>query len=751
MKGFYFSKQPHLFGILIFFSLLGGFSLSAQQLLTEHISGTSDKSLNYQPHFDETSYTAVLDENGRKVFLKNQTASQNTPGQNATNGTLSIDLVFDASQFYVSSVLIFNESGYMRNANWNGTNPIVVNLPDGTYDIMTEFQPLNSDMSHIVIKEQQNVQGNTTVQLNKTDAVNYVDITTYDENGEILEPEAGAGGYIFFDRYLYFTPTNLVTIGDNYFETDPFGGADATWNFYINNVSNRYSIIQTLMGAGYEQGLYFKKYETLSGIQGPVSIENDEKDWSYHTELFQPTQLADSEIAPAYFAASTFNGNLLIGWLYSAGGQISPGDAPFRAFLSNPLDGDPVDFFVIPGIIDRFVINDPTTGGVSYFTKGNPVFSADNGQVQYGSGDLSFNSHQSMLDFIPFLGDDYYVMENNEIKLLPLHPRFTFDNTTTQSVVFGDNVPITVSDFKVNPNEFKIANKGRYGETRESDYLATQIEVKQNGSVIFSGTYEDFKDFNLPSNGQFEIVMINDNTLVDGLEGKNTTTITYNADEDDAPPTLQHLQFRDADDQVTSVLDSGQGATVRLAAGDFIYNPTGGDNGYYTYEEGNNVSLSYSLYNQNDWMELPLTEHPEYFQMPAFGDYYEASLEGIGNEDGNVWYDVKVICTDAGGNKQEQLISPAFKINEALSVQDITESSFAVYPNPFSEQLNFILPETVMGDYTFRVFDLTGRIIYANTQSDRSFSWNSSSLSEGVYILSIENNGGAITKKVIKL
>lgn len=752
MKSFYSLKNIHLFGIFIGLLLFGGFSLSAQQMFTKHNSGTIDNSTLYKLNFEENNYTKVLNKNGTIVFLKNQTLALNaTQGQSATNASLNINLIFDANHFYVTSVSIFNESGYMKTVNWNGINPIATNIPDGIYDIVTEFQPLDSNKSHLVVKEQQSVQGNTNIQISSTDAVNYVSITTYDENGEILEPEAGAGGYIFFDRYLFFNPIDSAITYDNYFEVDPFEDQDPTWNFYINNVSNRYSIIQTLIGAGYDQGNYFSKYETLSGIDESISIENNPADWSYHAELFQPTQLAGNELAKAYFTASTFNGYLLIGWTVSTGGLINPGDAPFRGFLNNPLDGDPADLWVIPSIIDRYVSSSPTTGGISYLTKGNPVFSDGNGGVLYGSGDVSSNSHATMLDYVPFLGDDYYLLNNNRIKLLPLHSRFTFDNTTTSSVIMGDNVPIAITGFKISPNEFKTATKGRYGEKRESDYLAIQIEVKRNGSILFSGTYEDFETYNLPSSGQFEIVLTNANTLVDGLEGKNTTTITYNADEDDIPPTLQHLQFRNSDDQITSVFDSAEGASIRLAAGDFNYTMIDGTTGYYTYEEGNNVSLSYSIYNQNNWTELELTEHPEYFQSQAFGDYYEASLDGLGSATGNVWYDVKVICTDAGGNKQEQIISPAFKITEVLGIQDIAKLNFTFYPNPFSEQLNVMLPVNTTGNYIFKVSDLTGRTVYSKNQSDNSFSWNSSFLAQGVYIISIENNGLAIAKRVIKM
>ena len=754
MKKFHFSRKIHFSEIIVLLLLLNGFPLSAQQMFTEHTSGTVDGSITYERQFDIQSYTKILAENGNKVFLKNQTPGENTPqGANATNDdvALSIHLVFDESQFYVSAVLIFDESGYMQVANWNGTNPIVASVPDGTYDIVTEFQPLNSSKSHIVVKEQQSIQGNTTLQLNSTDASNYVSITTYNEDGEVLEPESGLGGSISFDRYLYFNPKDFVVIGDNYSENDPFGGQDPAWNFYISDVSSRYSIIQALIGVGFEQGNYYNKFETLSGIEGPVSVQNNPADWSYHTEMFHPTQLASSTVAPAYLAASTFNGRLLFGWRVSAGGSINPGDEPFRGFLNNPLDGDPADLLVIPAIVDKTVMLNPTMGVTFYFTKGNSTFSDGNGGVLYGSGDVSRNSHSTLLDNIPYLGDDYYLLDNGETKPLPAHPRFTFDGTTTPSVTLGDNVPITVTGFEMNPNSFKTLNRGRYGETRESDYLATQILVKQNETVIYSGTYEDFESFNLPSTGQFEIALTNSNTSVEGLQGTNTTTITYDRDKGDAPPTLNHLQFRDSDDRATDVFDSAEGATVRLAAGDFEYSMIDGLTGYYAYEEGNTVTLSYSVYNQNDWTELALTEYPEYFQAQAFGDYYEASLDGVGTETGNIWYDVKVMCTDAGGNTQEQVISPAFKISSPLGIRDISESNISTYPNPFSDQINFVIPENVIGNYIFNVTDLTGRTVYSNIQSDKVFSWNSSSLTQGVYIISIENNGTTTAKKMIKL
>ncbi len=745
MKNFYFSRTFHFFGILSLLLLFGGFSVSAQQIITEHNSGTLNENTNYKPNFDGSGYTKVLDENRDKVFIKNS-AENTQKAENATaNVNLTINFTYDESLYINPSVVLFNETGYMHTwSYYDLPDPFVVNVPAGTYDIISEFLPLNDpDKRRVIIKEQQSIQENTTLQINSADAINYFSTAVYDENGVILKADPGNGSYIFFFRSLYFNPMNTAMFGEYYIFVQ-----DADWNFYINNVSSRYSVIETLMGSSFPQGSYFSKFETISGIDGPVSIENNPAAWSYHTEMFQPTQVADDPLAPAYATATTFNGNLLNSWALGAGGVINPGDAPFRAHINNPLDGDPVDLLVIPAVIDRYVENSPTTGGIEFLTKGNPVYSDGNGGIFYGSGDESFNSHgDPNYAVLPFLGDDYFVLENSQIKLLPFHPRFSFDNTTTSSVVLGNNVPITVTGFI--GNNFKTSSRGRYGETRESDYLATQIVVKQNGNVVFSGSYKDFESYNIPG-GEIEVIMTNANTLIDGLQGTNTTSISFTGGGNDAPPTLQHLQFRDSDDQVTSIFDSNIGANLRLAAGDFKYKtiPTGGD--YYAYEEGNNVTVSYSVHNENEWKELGLTENPDYFQMPAFGDYYEASLGSITNANDNVWYDLKVICSDAGGNKQKQVISPAFKINHSLGIEDIVESNFVVYPNPFSEELNVILPKNVTGDYTFKVTDLLGRTVYSKIQNDKSFSWNSLFLSKGVYIISIENNGMKIFKKVIK-
>ena len=742
MKNFYCSIKFQLLGTLFFLVLFSTIVVSAQQIITEHIFNNLNANVKNKPHFDEHDYKKGSDKNGSTVFIKNQASNQNAvPIKNAKpTVALTLNLNYDESEYYISSLLVFNEAGYSYAADYNSlTNPLVLNISAGSYDIVTEFSPLNSGQPHMVIKEQQSVQANTAIQIGPTEAIHHFSITAYNENGELFP--AGVLGYFSFQRSLYYNPTDFVATGDYYF-TNPVDGQEPEWNFYINEVSNRYSFIQTLIGAGFPKGTYFAKFKTITGVDNEVSVANNPADWSYHSQKFQSTKVSNT-FAPANFTASTYKGKLLNGWRSSAGGEINSGDDPFRGYVSNRLDGDMADLIVIPGIIDHCIQYSPTTGGIEFFIKGNSIYSDGTGKILYGSGDVSFNSHSNPLyATFPYLSDDYYRELNNVTPLFPFHPKFSFNNITSPSLILGNNIPITVTGFE--NNKLKIANKGRYGETRETDFLTTQIELKQNGIFIFSGYLQDFSN-NLPSTGQIEMTLTNPNTLIEGFTGKNTTAISYNAP--DAPPTLQHLQFRNSNDEVTTIFDSTEGASVRIAAGDFNYNSSGG---YFTYEAGNNVTLSYRKYNQNNWTALGLTKYPEYFQMPAFGDYYEASLATIANESNSVWYDLKVVSVDAGGNKQEQIISPAFKINGSLAVDHVKNSNFLADPNPFSDQLTITVLKDVTGNYNLKVIDLMGRTVYTKKQSDRRFIWDGSTLAKGVYILSIENSGKVIAKKVIK-
>ena len=52
-----------------------------------------------------------------------------------------------------------------------------------------------------------------------------------------------------------------------------------------------------------------------------------------------------------------------------------------------------------------------------------------------------------------------------------------------------------------------------------------------------------------------------------------------------------------------------------------------------------------------------------YFYMPCFGHFYRGSLGDVKGKGLQGWFDLKIRLEDAAGNWQEQVLSPAFRID----------------------------------------------------------------------------------------
>lgn len=743
MKNFIFLKLFLTFVILFSIS-----TLTAQQEIVEYSIGISDN-VNYKRIFEKENYTKIEDGDTRKTYVQKQPLVQGTTEREnkLQDVTLSINLFFDPGEYDAPyAVSVYDEDGNNYRVVMAGTNSASIEVPEGTYDIKADFTVIDGFTNYIVIKELVDVSSGTTVDIDVAEATNYVSIDAYNENGEPLEPgvvnpTTGTLSTIFLDRSIIFSSSYRWFV---YAYNVSAYLEESAWNFYINDVSERYSVAHTMAGTGFEQNSnYFYKFAMLNGISNYVTLVNNPEDWVFHREKFQPSLLSSpEEVYPAFSTAITYDGNFVLGLTFSNTVTFNIEDG-FKAYLNNPLDDNPIDLLVYPGIMEHVAIVDPNWGEESFFMKGNPIVK-DGNDITYGSG----ASTAGPTSFY-FLGYDYYYTGEYGVKSLPFHSRFSFQSSENTEIVQGNNVPLCVTQSGATKTNYI----GRYGELRESDFFTTAVELQQDGETLFSGNYMNgFVYYDLPETGNFDLTYTNTNINVDGLEGKNTTQLLFDKDQEDfSPPTVQHLQFRNAEGMVTDRFATAEEGFVRLAAGDFNF-----DEGTFSYEykEGNEVEFFYSLHDQEDWEALELTEYPEHFFMPAFGDYYEASLASIQTGGNNVWYDVKIVCTDAAGNKQIQAISPAFKLNSTLSTEDIhILSELMVYPNPFSEELRIQLPENVKGNYTFKVTDITGRTIFLetrNTDSANSFIWNGASLSKGMYVFSILSKEQVVAKRIIK-
>ena len=92
----------------------------------------------------------------------------------------------------------------------------------------------------------------------------------------------------------------------------------------------------------------------------------------------------------------------------------------------------------------------------------------------------------------------------------------------------------------------------------------------------------------------------------------------------------------------------------------FFYTPDG-DCSYFR-QPPEVVEVSYSPYGEDNWNELAVEEVPEYY-WPVMGWFYRGSLASVTGQAEKGWFDLKFRLEDAAGNWQEQVVSPAFRID----------------------------------------------------------------------------------------
>jgi subtilisin-like proprotein convertase family protein len=87
-------------------------------------------------------------------------------------------------------------------------------------------------------------------------------------------------------------------------------------------------------------------------------------------------------------------------------------------------------------------------------------------------------------------------------------------------------------------------------------------------------------------------------------------------------------------------------------------------------------------------------------------------------------------------------------LTASLSSNDTVLSSLQVYPNPAKGIVNIDLGN-VTGDTTYELFDVQGRKVISKVSSTNFETLNVENLSEGIYMLTVQNGSAKTTKKVV--
>lgn len=599
-------------------------------------------------------------------------------------------------------------------------------LPAGSYDFLAVIDEDAAAERIILCQSAVEVKnGMPDLEFDVADATYSTRIQHTDSNGEIqtlpsyTEPSNCTCGFfldfLFHNGYTSWIGATLAYMECNYI-------------LRTNMPDSPFTLIRAdMLGTESEAAGYIIPVDYSKEICGPTSAEG----WQTNEQTIAPTPLniASDEYyaslgveAPYTFISS---GIIVKDELWSPNG-IGVYDMACnsgKVAIWAPEEGcDLVDMMIMPSG-DVFSGDDSAIVGL-------PVRRSENGLVQVGANFVTGNRMTA------FASTPECVEINNT------NPRFS---GAVSSRELGNATPLLMAstDF----SGLFYTYKGRYGETLSIDDFDI-YNVMDDEEIIqkFGGPTSDIKIYandklicssrsDLPwgvdwidgADNRAEITM--KNVLIDGeIPGCNTAVIRWNADKGNGfAPTFTSLQFRDTDDKIADRFEKSADGVIEFTVADFSidYNDAT-EIVYYAVNEVESVKAEYAPHGSSDFLPIEVAEVPELFYSPGYGYFFRGSLASIDRPSIDGWFDLRLTATNAVGASIQQVISPAFHIEERTGVSSINADSDLFYT---IDGRNITLGKNA------RIYNMDGR------------QCSPAGLAPGLYIIS---NGNASEKVVIR-
>lgn len=610
--------------------------------------------------------------------------------------------------------------------------------------------------SYIIVRENVEINGDTNIEMSDSEAHNHITMKTVLPNGEELRINSIDDTGTMLDDgnckqcaetiVLFRKDTNLVRALSKgaqvaRYKSEIDGDIELNGDFYISDVSDALalSVIRKCTTVDYE--MYTAVYEFGASINSDRELTNG--DWfklqSDYAEVPDSEIKADGDyyqIASCNFFDDCDMDGINECATYSTGKPYSYISLPEPTMTGMNLHR----FLVIPG---KAIGTNGQSGAMrDFYRLVVPPVAKLNGKMTHlvypfdymGAMCVWYNKEDPGF----FLGRSLYY-----------HPRFSWVQEEDEKPVYGGNVPLTVltmiwGDFDTNCWYFNYV--GRFGEQRAADRYVAQVKVEQDGEVVTTGTPNEVAAWSYngctrnPQAKDWKITSTNENVLVDGETASNVTVAEFNTGREDfIPPTLTMLNFRNTDDKITDRFEKTQDGTLEFSATDFTPHVSAERNLWCDYYNVDAVKVEYSAQDAGSWRELTVAEVPDLFFSPGYGSFYRGSLKGIINNSPTNWYDLRVSITDKSGNSQTQTLSPAFRIDEQLGLDNLTaDRSIAISVE--GKQLKVMGTTT---DANVEIYDLAGRKVLAAKATSVGLGGLT-----GAYIVKVTDNDRIDTFKI---
>ncbi len=647
-----------------------------------------------------------------KVVNNKPAAAQPARAEQATH-QVNFMLDFDAESQDAYSIVLVNQDGMLTNQNIGirklqyGSNN--ASVPEGTYDIVTIFDEYQNkgtaaQARHhglFVIHEHVTIDQDMQLDFSADEAKNHIQFQMLNNDGEpIACPsysrsedwqmtmiEQGNTQLASYQKKVFCKDYGEVIRAhvSVYLSTEQVGDYLIDYqslpDFYVNDVSDRYAFGSYCVTIDWDWNIY-TSYKEVQGASGDVTLAND-------PAKFKLYEYTTKEQEQDYYNEVEFQlHNNALDWAYRYGINLNytplEKAETIKFYIGASADESKVGYvpYIQPQIYKKVIAVD---GDYEWedcmpFFYSTPITHTNESIVFANSGLGNYCANywpNDLWSLRPEWDENEQAVELHPS--WPSHPAFTYPIDKKKGE-WGNSCPILITNpmqyidayYNYVENSVQYQYLGRYGEISDDHRNNAWVNMTLNGGAIYEGlgfnlydnlshSYNFFREL---FNGVVDATITNEAIKVDDLDGSNNAQLHYTAGaEDETPPTMTMLHFKDNNGDVTDRFATAEDGTVEFSAADFnfFYTPDG-DCSYFRYAP-QVVQVEYAPYGTEDWNELPVEELPEYYY-PVMGWFYRGSLAGVTGQAEKGWFDLKFRLTDAAGNWQEQVVSPAFRIDD---------------------------------------------------------------------------------------
>ncbi len=620
---------------------------------------------------------------------------------------------------------------------------VTVNLPEGEYAFISDFDVIDDavpvayirNIAYIVLEV--SVTSDMTIEFRPEEATNLITCESVNPNGEIptlpttltsqeypkgIKIDGNTSELHIFTTFaskrfgsLFINRTG-ANFGKIYYDSE--FNVSRVADISINDVSDDICITQSRVASDNE-GFYFSFMKPIYGVTESCNGEySSDYSISYNEDYLNSIISTNTQAyLPKPYQLTTFiklDNNAYSTLESSTDGLVQIAGA---SYIPDKYEVEfQMDYieFTTPVFDQETEI---PIGLIHYPIKSMPVYLSPDGTLRRTYEHVSdYDSHETIH---PFLSYD-------------LPQCLTLQGSTQPSILFYSRLEYSWDnqswEWWVDPLAI-----GRLGELRYSDFASMTSSYKYENA--------DFYTQRVTTSN----VNIYDNADGTGYSfpGLTTASFTINPTVSIEPPIVQQVQFRNSKDQITERFESPEDGNLLIVAEAYTQYTNrdegiGYDEPIWWFESGKvDIEVACSPMGENTWEELDMADLGDYFFVSQFGYLYTATLRDVTAKSPTGWYDLRINLTDADGDTQTQVISPAFRIGDPASVKAVNSDSYRLLQSADSI--------IVVGDNNASIVitGLNGQVVATGNGSV-----STSNLPTGLYIVSATSSTGKTTKKI---